>query len=234
MWEHPSVENIPETLPWGVRQAPPRRPPAPPTTGDTGFWRPDPAPRSLAHRLQPALLHASTIRLALFCDRELSDLSSQAQTYGSLEANPRAWEPLDKLIDDARTVLHQSFDDALYYLLQHPDQCPDAAHPVTKSWLLRMFRNPMDREVVLQVLERRNLFGDGVSPIAVSGGQQLNVPENCPAWALDVLPPASIVRWFMEDLLRTLADEGNYAELDRFDTVISFPLAALVLALQFR
>jgi hypothetical protein len=128
-------------------------------------------------------------------------------------------------------ALRASFDYALLRLLRWPKRSPDADHPSTKTRLLHAIRDGARLSLLSQILDQRSLIGEVTTPPATLDVSHIPLPANCPEWALDVLPPRSVVRWIMEDVDRALNVAENYESLERFDAAIAFPLAALTAAL---
>lgn len=103
--------------------------------------------------------------------------------------------------------------------------------PRTKTRLLCVICEGTRVDSLWQMLEQRSLFGEVTSPQTALTAYRIPVPANCPEWALELLPPRSVVRWMMEDVDRALRLAENYWSLGRFDANIAVPLAALTAAL---
>lgn len=234
MWE-PTVTNYPpETVPTGVRQPPPRFPPAPPGTGETpaSHGDPYPTPSTLRAALRECLLHVRSIRLSLH---------GEAEFRRDAQMEPELTRHFEELIDtmhgmrrDAGRYLSASFDRALLLALRRPERSPDADHVLTKSRLIRAIREEAQYDKMLDLLEMRSFFGTPQTPPPSTPFSRLSQPAGCPEWALELLPPRSVVRWVMEDLARSIHTAENHDELARFDAAIAFPLAVLMLALPSR
>lgn len=229
MWEPAVSQNPPATHPWGIRQPPPRLPPAPPGTAGAvpDFGRPEPQPYTLQGALRECMLHARSIRLFLW--------SADKLRRSAPHLPPEIWDhylaTMPEVWDGKLAALRGSFDYALLRLLRWPERSPDADHPATKTRLLHAIREGAHLSLLLELLQQRNMIGEVITPPADMTVGQIPHPAHCPEWALHLLPPRSVVRWVTEDLDRALDTAENYESLERFDAKIAFPLAALTAAL---
>jgi len=232
MWEPAAASFPPETHPSGVRQPPPRLPPAPPGTAGAvpNFGKPEPQPYTLHAALRECMLHVRSIRLFLKGMEELQHATPEL----TLELLDAIAEVRGCMWGDEIEQLRASFDYVLLRLLRWPKRSPDADHPSTKTRLLHAIREGAHLSLLFQILEQRSLIGEVITPPTTLTVSHLPLPAHCPEWALDLLPPRSLVRWIMEDVDRALNVAQNYESLERFDAVIAFPLAALTAALPSR